>query len=178
MGKILFENDVCEYLKIPSVPKKEFDGKTSFKDGVAVVKLSTGDLAYATCTFNAETDKEPRIKKVFTQVMFTCVERVFVVPTYMNTGDIESADLDEQSKEAAQRLADEANELTNIGEKDEIELPKNEWVFDEIHNKEEAIAWIKSYNQTNKIRGRVPEDEETLKLRLLAIQSELKNKAK
>ena len=178
MGKILFENDVCEYLKIPSVPKKEFDGKTSFKDGVAVIKLSTGDLAYATCTFNAETDKEPRIKKVFTQVMFTCVERVFVVPTYMNTGDIESADLDEQSKEAAQRLADEANELTNIGEKDEIELPKNEWVFDEIHNKEEAIAWIKSYNQTNKIRGRVPEDEETLKLRLLAIQSELKNKTK
>lgn len=177
MGKILFENDVCEYLKIPSVPKKEFDGKTSFKDGVAVVKLSTGDLAYATCTFNAETDKEPRIKKVFTQVMFTSVECVFVIPTYMNTGDIESADLDEQSKEAAQRLADEANELTEQ-EEEKLELPQNEWVFDEIHNKEEAIAWIKSYNQTNKIRGRVPDDEETIKLRLLAIQSELKNKAK
>jgi len=177
MDKILFENEVCEYLKIPSVPKKEFDGKTSFKDGVAIVRLTTDDLAYATCTFNAETDKEPRIKKVFTQATFLNIEKVFVVPTYMDTSDIENADLDEQSKEAAQRLADEANELTEQ-EEEKLELPQNEWVFDEIHNKEEAMAWIKSYNQTNKIRGRVPEDEETLKLRLLAIQSELKNKTK
>lgn len=177
MDKILFENEVCEYLKIPSVPKKEFDGKTSFKDGVAIVRLTTDDLAYATCTFNAEIDKEPRVKKVFTQATFTNIERVFVVPTYMDTSDIEKADLDEQSKEAAQRLADEANELTEQ-EEEKLELPQNEWVFDEIHNKEEAMAWIKSYNQSNKIRGRVPEDEETLKLRLFAIQSELKNKGK
>ena len=60
----------------------------------------------------------------------------------------------------------------------EIKEPENEWVFDEIHNKEEAMAWIKSYNQRNKIRGHIPENEETIKMRLLAIRSDLNKKTR
>lgn len=177
--EIRFEKEVCDYLSLPSIPKKVFDGKTSFKDGVAVTKLALGDLAYAICTFNAEQDKEPRIKKVFAQERFVGIEEIFVVPSYMDTNDIENADLDEQSKQAAERLAQEARDLTQGDEMDketkEMEtLP--EWVFDNIHNKEEAQAFIRSWNSTNNIKGRIPENIDTLKMRLLTIYSEMKKR--
>lgn len=171
---IRFEKEVCQYLSLPSIPLKEWDGKTSFKDGVAVTKLLLGDLAYAVCTFNADTDKEPRIKKVFAEERFSGIDKIFVVPSYMDTKDIENADLDEQSKEAAERLAKETEELASIDKEETPELPNlPEWVFDEIHSKEEAEAWIRAYNSRNSIRGKIPSTEETLKLRLLAIHSEM-----
>ena len=176
---IRFEKEVCNYLNIPSIPLKEWNKKDSFKDGVAITKLLLGDLAYAVCTFNADTDKEPRIKKVFAEERFCGIDKIFVVPSYMDTKDIENADLDEQSKEAAERLAKETEELTETPENDEeekVKMPENEYFFDHIHNDEEAIAFITAYNRDNNIRGAVPSKHETIVMRLGVIFNDIKKK--
>ena len=177
---IRFEKEVCQYLSLPSIPLKEWDGKTSFKDGVAVTKLLLGGLAYAVCTFNADTDKEPRIKKVFADERFSGIDKIFVVPSYMDTNDIENADLDEQSKDAAKRLADEAEDLTQGNEEEMPILGDNlpEYFFDHIHNDDEAIAFITAYNRDNNIRGAVPSKHETIVMRLGVIYNELQKKNK
>ena len=36
------EQEVCRYLSIPNIPKKKWDGKSSFKFGVAVTELLGG----------------------------------------------------------------------------------------------------------------------------------------
>ena len=183
MEKILFEEEVLDKLKLPSIPIKKWNGKDSFKEGVAVITLMSGYLAYAVASFNAEEDKEPRITKVFTLEPFSGVNEIFVVPSYMDSvEDVADMDLDNESKEAALRLAEEAQELEEDGVESEAmkemkELP--EWVFDNVHNADEATAFIKNYNSQNKIRGsRIPKDEEALKLRLLAIHEEIKKKNK
>lgn len=181
MEKVLFESSVIEYLKLPSIPKKEWDGESSFKDGVAVVQLLQGRTGYAVATFNAEKDSEPRIKKTFSIEPFSDILKIFVVPSYMDTDEksIIRFDVDNDSKEAAMRLAQEANELENEGTESEKmkemkQLP--EWVFDNIHNLEEAQAYIKRYNSQNKIKGKLPSNEDTVKCRLLAIYNEINNK--
>jgi hypothetical protein len=174
-----FEKEVVTYLNIPSIPKKEWNQTDSFQCGVAVINLSLGRQAYAVCSFDKETDKEPRITKVFGVEPFGSIDKVFVVPAYMdnNTAD---ADLDSESKKRAEQLAAEASELENQGVKEEAienanKLP--EWIFDEIHNKEEAIAWLKQYNVRNKIKkGKVPTNEETIKMRLYNIYMSNKNR--
>lgn len=174
-----YEKEVVAYLNLPSLPKKEWNQQDSFKDGVAVVSLSLGRLAYAVCTFDKETDKEPRIKKVFGIEPFTSIEKVFVVPSYMDN-DTSDADLDAESKKRAEQLAEEAKELENQGTVEEAIEDANklpEWIFDEIHNKEEATAWLKQYNIRNKIKkGKVPTNEETIKLRLYNIYMSNKNR--
>jgi hypothetical protein len=179
MEKILFEEEVLESLKLPSVPIKKWNGEDSFKEGVAVTVLQSGSSAYAVATFDAEADEKPRIKKVFTLEPFFSIKDIFVVPAYMDSvDDVDDMDLDKESKEAALRLAEEAQELEEEGVeskamKDMKELP--EWVFDNVHNADEATAFIKNYNSQNKIRGgRIPKDEEALKLRLLTIHEEIK----
>jgi hypothetical protein len=181
MEKILFEKEVLESLKLPSVPRKKWNGEDSFKEGVAVTVLQSGSSAYAVATFDAEADEKPRIKKVFTLEPFFSIKEIFVVPAYMDSvDDVDDRDLDKESKEAALRLAEEAQELEEEGvESDEMkemkELP--EWVFDNVHNAEEAAAFIKNFNKQNNIHGsRLPQDEEGLKLRLLTIYEEMKKK--
>jgi hypothetical protein len=169
---IEFEKEVVEYLNIPNIPKKEWNQQDSFQDGVAVVGLSLGRQAYAVCTFNKDEDREPRIKKVFGIEPFTSIEKIFVVPAYMDN-DTSDADLDSESKKRAEQLAEEAKELENAGTVDESIEKANllpEWIFDEIHNREEAMAWLKQYNIRNKIKkGKVPTNEETIKMRLYNI---------
>lgn len=181
MEKIQFEQSVLDYLKLPSIPKKKWDGKSSFKDAVAVVKLMQDRKGYAVATFDSEKDEKPRIKKAFSLEPFTDILSIFVVPSYMDTEehDIIKFDVDDESKEAARRLAEEAKELENQGAESEKmkemkELP--EWVFDNIHNLEEAQAYIKKYNSQNKIKGKLPSNEDTVKCRLLAIYNEINNK--
>lgn len=176
---IRFEKEVCDYLRIPSIPKKEHDGKSSFKKGVAIVQLSVSGYGYAVCTFDADNDKEPRIIKSFASEPFYGIEKVFVVPNYMNTSekDISEMDLDDESKKRAEQLVQEAQELTATSEENkEIEemqqLP--EWIFPEITNAEEARAWLQSWNSKNKVRGKIPTNEETIKMRLLNIYSQMK----
>jgi hypothetical protein len=167
-----YEKEVVAYLNLPSLPKKEWNQQDSFKDGVAVVSLSLGRLAYAVCTFDKETDKEPRIKKVFGIEPFTSIEKVFVVPSYMDN-DTSDADLDAESKKRAEQLAAEAKELENQGTVDEAIEDANklpEWIFPEIHNIEEAQAYLREYNRINRIKkGKIPTNEETIKMRLYNI---------
>lgn len=174
-----FEKEVVTYLNIPSIPKKEWNQMDSFENGVAVVNLSLGRQAYAVCSFDKETDKEPRITKVFGVEPFNGIDKVFVVPAYMDNNTTD-ADLDSESKKRAEQLAAEAQELENQGTTEEAiekanELP--EWIFDEIHNRDEAIAWLKQYNVRNKIKkGKVPTNEETIKMRLYNIYMSNKNR--
>ena len=176
---IQFEKEVIDYLKIPSIPKRDWDGISSFQDGVAVVNISLDRQAYAVCTFNKDEDKEPRIKKVFGIEPFTGIEKVFVVPSYMDN-DTTDVDLDAESKKRAEQLATEAQELENNGVVDDAvqeadKLP--EWIFDEIHNMSEAQAWLKQYNVRNGIRkGKIPTNEETIKMRLYNIYMSNKNR--
>lgn len=172
---IQFEKEVLGFLNIPSIPLKEWDGKSSFNNGVAIVTLYTDVEAYAVTTFDAETDSEPRVKKTFSIEPFKEIKSIFVVPSYMDT-NVEDADVDNDTKEAMQRLAEEAEEMENEGVEDEKpEMPENEWCFDEIHNKEEALAWLKNYNTRNKIKGKLPKNEEVIKLRLLTIWKNQQN---
>lgn len=169
---IEFEKEVIGYLHLPSLPKKEWNQQDSFQDGVAIVSLSLGRMAYAVCTFDKETDKEPRIKKVFGIEPFTSIEKVFVVPSYMDN-DTSDADLDAESKKRAEQLVAEAKELENQGTVDEAIEDANklpEWIFPEIHNIEEAQAYLREYNRINRIKkGKIPTNEETIKMRLYNI---------
>lgn len=172
------ENEICQYLGIPSIPKKKWDGKTGFKRGVGVVSLLTGGKAYVVVTFNPEKDNNCRILKVFTQEQFNFgIEDVFVVPDYMDT-DVENMDFDEKSKEAAKTLVNEALDLENSDTAaSKVALPENEYYFDNIHDDEEAQAFIKSYNTSNRIRGKVPTTHEAIVMRLSVIHSEINNKS-
>ena len=174
---ILFEKETCAHLRIPSVPKREWDGKCSFQTGVAVVALRTGRDAYAVATFNNEIDKIPRIIKVFSDEPFSIIRKMFIVPEYMDVNDIDSLDLDDASKANAATLAREAETIEIEGTEEENEynnLP--EWVFPEITNKDEAIAWLAAYRKQNKIRGKMPKNEDTIKSCLLAAYADLKKR--
>lgn len=169
-----FEQEILAYLSLPSIPKKEWDKESAFDKGVAVVELQTGREGYAVATFSPEKgDTKPRVTKVFGNEPFGDIIRVYVVPDYMET-DMKNADLDEVSKKKAEEIINEGNEIAN-DETENTTLPntENEWVFDEIHNIEEAQAWLESYYARNKISGRIPSKEETIKLRLLAIKADL-----
>lgn len=175
---INYENAVCGALNIPAIPKKEWDGKKSFKKGVAVLDVGDGMQSYAIATFDNEKDKEPRIIKVFALEQFKSISKVLVVPDYMDD-DVESMDLDDESKAAAQAMLEEAQELENDGKDAQAaELPENEYFFDHITNDEQAAAYIKDYNKRNKIKGRVPNTHDGLVMRLSVIYSETNNKKK
>lgn len=173
---IRYENDVIEYLRLPSVPKKNWDGRSSFKDGVAVVKMLDGSEAYAVATFDEERDAKPNIKKVFSIEPFSDITAIYVVPSYMDN-DVESFDVDDESKAAAQRLVEEAKALEEVNETVVDESANgNEYYFDTIHNDEEARAFIKAHMKRNKQKGRVPEDHEAILMRLGVIYSNVNRK--
>ena len=176
---ILYQKEIIEYLDLPSIPKKEWDGKKQFDKAVAVVKLVTGNDAFAVCGLNKEVN-EPFIKKVFCSEPFVAIKNVYPIPDYMATiDDVDDMDLDNESKKSAKYILDEADlmgngELNGDGESAYDEMP--EWIFPEITNKDEAEAWLRQYNKTNKLRGSIPKSSETLKLRLYAIYKETNKK--
>lgn len=180
MEKILFEKEVCQMLNIPSIPLKTFkEINRSFKFGVAVTELYGDRLAYAVCTYDSENDKEPRIIKTFAREQYYSVKEIFVVPDYMDN-NVEETDLDEESKKAAERLAQEAAELEEgedgiVKETEELE-GEGDWVFPSIHSRDEAEAFLRDYNKRNKIGGRIPKTDENIKLRLMTIYAETKDK--
>lgn len=173
MENVFFEREICEYYALPSIPLKEWDGQSSFTKGVAIIKLAQNNFAYAACKYDVDNDNAPRVVKVFNQEPFYGIEKILIVPSYMET-KVEDMDLDEESKQAAERLAQEAEELTSVESQEEKEAVKAvenlpEWVFDEIKNAEQARAWLKRYNNKHGIRGGIPKNEETIKLRLMNI---------
>lgn len=173
---ISFEKEVCLYLNIPSLPKKEWDGKSSFKNAVATIKIGGSRLAYAVASYDEAKDDAPRVVKSFMTEPFYGIDKIFVVPSYMET-DVDNMDLDEQSKKAAEDLKKEAEELENQGAKDTTEVPENEYCFDHIHNDEEAIAFIEAYNKENNIKGAIPKKHESIIARLTVIYAESLKKA-
>lgn len=174
----LFEKEVVKHLNLPSIPKKEWDGKSSFSKGVALISLRGEREAYAVASFDANVDKTPSIVKVFGIEPFVGIKKVFVVPSYMTTEEeIKDMDLDEQSKKKVQEVLDEAKEIENEGTKEENPMEKlPEWIFSEIHSKDEAIAWLRNFQSRNKQKGRIPTTEENIKLRLFSIYSEMQKK--
>ena len=176
-----YENEVCQYLGIPSIPKKKWDRKSSFKRGVGIVDLIGGHQAYVVVTFDAEHDIDCRIVKVFTLEQFILggfgLSEVFVVPDYMDT-DVENMDLDESSKEAAKALVNEALDLENADTaSSKVTFPENEYYFDNVHSDEEGMAFIKAHNTSNRIKGKIPTTHEGIVMRLSVIYSELNNKS-
>lgn len=176
---IQFEKEVITFLGLPSIPKKEWDGKQSFAKGIAVVQLADEREAYAICAFDAECDKEPRIVKVFGIEPFVNIKKVFVVPSYMTTQEeVKEMDLDEASTKKAESLLKEAAEIENDGVGEKIETPENEYYFDHIKNDEQAKAFIQAYNSRNRIKGRIPTTHDGLVMRLAVIYSDTQKKTK
>lgn len=174
MENVLFENEICKELGLPTIPKKEWDGKSPFDKGVGIVKTNFGEKAYAVVRFDVEKENEPNVVKVFSSTPFVGIEKVFIVPSYMET-DVKDADLDEESKKKAEELVKQAEEIENGDDGDKITEPQdNPYFFDHIHNDEEAIAFIESYNKENKIGGRVPKAHDTILMRLSVIYADLK----
>ena len=156
----MYEKEICNYLNIPSIPKKEWDGQKPFKSACGEVTLIGDMQAYAVFGFN-EKEGKPFVKKVFGEERIMHIGKIYPVPDYMDMQNIDNWDVDEESKNAASILANEAMEM----EQQEQKTPEilNEWYFDEIHNIEEARAWVASYKKRNRIRGTMPKTEETLK---------------
>lgn len=172
---IRFEKDVLDYLNLPKLPVKEWDGQSAFDKGVAVVKLAFDEKAYAVATYNPEKDAKPRIVKVFASEPFFGIDKVFIVPSYMDVEHIENADLDDESKKHAEELAKQAREIEDEGTGDgKPELPTDKpYYFDNINNDEEARAFIKAYNEQHKIGGRIPTNHDTILMRLAVLYAEL-----
>lgn len=166
------EKEIIKYLNIPSIPKKKWDGKKSFKSGCAVTQLMNGGEAYAVATFDKETDKTPRIKKVFAQDIFKGYTDIYVVPSYMDDVDVDNADLDDESKKKMTLLMEEAKELEDEGVEETQEESTNEYYFANITNDDEARAYIKAYNKRNKIRANIPKNHDAIIMRLSVIWNE------
>lgn len=174
---IEYEKEIIEYLGLPSIPKKRWDGKTSFTKGVAVLKTQTGGFAYAVCSGdeNGDGGVSVSIRKVFSIEAFDEIADIFIVPNYMaNKEDVANMDLDDASKKSAEKILEAATECENEGvEETPLAEPLGEYYFDNITNDEEARAFIKAYNKTNNLRTRVPKTHEGLLMRLSVIYNEL-----
>lgn len=167
---IKYEQDTISLLDIPNIPKKEWDGQSSFQKGVAILEMLHGDECYAIASFNAETDKSPRIIKVFDNDPFKGIKAIFVVPDYMPTFDeIQDFDMDDNSKDAAAAILKEANDAERNDADTTLPDQGNEYLFDFIHNDDEARAFIASYNNKNRIKGRVPTTHDGIITRLSVI---------
>ena len=169
------EKEVLEFLGLPSIPKKEWDGHSSFKDAVVVLDLVGGRKAYAIATFDSIKDAAPRIKKVFNSEQFDGYSKLFVVPAYMDTA-VDEMDLDEVSKQRAKELVEEVKELegeTPIEENGAFMSGTNgDYMYEHIHNDEEAMAYIKAYNKRNRINGKVPTSHDEIVMRMAAIYAD------
>lgn len=162
MDDINYKMEIIQLLGIPSIPKKEWDNKTSFDNGVAVIEDVMGNLNYACCSYDANEDKEGnvKIKKVFGSFPFNKVLNIYPVPVYMES-DINKMDIPPSCKDAMEELLQEKEEIINENVK-QAPIDTYEWGYDFIHNKKEAVAFLKSKNT----RGRIPESEEVLKSKL------------
>lgn len=169
---IEYEKEILEYLNIPSIPKKMWDGVKPFKNACGIVETRTGAKMYAVFEFS-ESANTAMVKKVFCEEPITSIGEIYPVPDYMDVKNVETWDLDEKSKVSANMLIEEAAELENAKTEQE-EKVANEWFFDEIHNIDEARAWVASYRKTNKMRGAAIKEEDALKNFLYVIHKNQK----
>lgn len=169
---IEFEKEVCKYLNIPSIPKKEWDGQKKFTTGVGVLTHIDGSQSYAAVKYDLETGKA-KVKKTFlNNIPWTELTKVYVIPQYMENVDLDESDLDAESKQSMKLLMQEAKELETEKQEEKIEMPTHEYYFKNINNDEEARAFIIAYNKRKKIKGRIPKDHQGLLMRLSVIWTE------
>jgi hypothetical protein len=130
------------YLQIPSLPKKEWDGESEFNKGIGLVERISKKQDYVICRYIPEKDMCVRVIKDFSGEPFLKVLECYPMPDYADV-EIDSMQLDEQSKAAMEMLIEERNEKISEDVQDEDEkLP--DWIFPFINNKEEAVAYLKS----------------------------------
>lgn len=169
--EVLFLKEITTHLNIPKIPKKEWDGTSFFKVGVAILELRSGERAYAVASFR-EGDNMLRIRKVFSTDVYTKILGIYPVPAYMDM-NIDSFDVDEESKK---RLKDIAKEIDEIENSEKEEENTNPYFFDNIHNDEEARAFIESYMKRNRIKGNAPKKHDSILMRLSVIYSQQNKK--
>lgn len=157
----MYEKEMLSFLNIPKVPKKEWDGKTPFKSGVGVANTKVGEAFVVVGYSENENGDNIKILKVFGLEPIIEITKVYPVPDYMDLKSIESWDVDEKSKNAALEIASEVAEMESEEEKPQEQF--SEWFFDEIHNIEEARAWVAAYRKRNRVKGNMPKSEEALK---------------
>ena len=165
------ERDIIDYLGLPSIPKKEWDGRSGFRRGIAVTSLLSGGEAYAVASYDSEFDEEPRIIKVFTLEPYRDVRIVALVPDYMNTDGVGTWDLSPESKAAAESIINEAHELEVEDVREErTDIPKHEYLYAHVTNDNEAKAFIKSWNaQHGAKKARIPKTHEDIITKLTAM---------
>lgn len=163
---MMYEKEMLAFLNIPKVPKKEWDGKTPFKNGVGIAETKVGDT-FVVVGYTDDCDNKLKILKVFGLEPIIGITKVYPVPDYMDLKGIDEWDIDEESKKAAHNLVEEINEMEheNVEKQEEYK----EWYFDEIHDIEEARAWVASYRKRNRMKGQMPQSEEALKNYLYVI---------
>lgn len=171
---IKFEKEVLELFSLPSIPKKEWDCESSFSEGLAVAEFIDKTLGYVVVSYDAETQKKPAIKRVFDLAQIKSIDysKVLIIPEYMDIQNTEKWDLDEDSKKKAEAIIEEVKDLE--GKEKQKDVIEYEWVFPEIHNLEEAEAWVKHYRKTNKIKGKIPMGEDAIKNYLLVVNANMK----
>ena len=91
--------------------------------------------------------------------------------------NVDGMDLDEESKENAKFIIEEAREIELGEDKNDFadtDVPDNEYYFDNIHTDEQAKAFIRAYNKKNRIkRGAMPKTHEGLIVKLSVIYNEM-----
>jgi hypothetical protein len=159
-----FFNNVCKHLNIPRLPKKEWDGTTPFDNGVALIKRIYGNEDYAICGYDPDKNSAPVVKKDFGIEPFIEILSIWPIPDYMDT-NIDDMDLDEESKENMKALLEEKEEESVqaiVAVEDPLEkLP--EWIYENIHNVQEAQAIIRTYGNA---KGKISSNEDVLKSKL------------
>lgn len=155
-----FKKEVLKELNSP-MPKKKWDGKTPFDKGIAVIERVTGEKTHALCA--CKDGEHVNIIKDFTYIPFKKILEVYPSLPYMED-DMNNMDIeDEDSKEAMEGLLKEKEDIVNDNK--EPEDMGGEWGFDFIHDKEEALAFLKEKTP----KGRLPQQEEVIKAKLKAM---------
>lgn len=156
---------VCKSLGIPDIPKKKWDGESSFDKAVCSLECIDMSICYGICSYDKEVDDTVKINQVFFSYPFVKIVDIFPLPSYMDDNIDEMEFDDEESHNAISQLLDEKAEIINQGlEAEPIE--EYEWGFPFIANKEQAIAYMKELNKNDKKKGAVPTKDEVLKAAL------------
>jgi len=158
-----FYDETIDMLRIPSIPKKEWDGKSPFDRGIAQITTMFGSREYAICSFNPERDDKPRIVKIFGGLRFTSVDKIWPIPDYMDDDIRKMEFADEESRTSMSVMLQEKEQMVNANAKDED--GGGEWGYPIIHTTKQAVAYLKAKHP----KDGIPSDPEVLKAKLKAM---------
>lgn len=156
------KKEVCKTLGIPDIPKKKWDGESSFDKAACTIECIDGSTHYGICSYNKDTDSNIKITNVFNTIPFVKVIDVYPLPLYMDDNVDEMEFDDDESYNYVNQLLEEKEEIINKGvEPSPIE--EFEWGYPFIANKEQAMAYMKELYKKDKKKGAIPTKDEVLK---------------